>query len=456
MIKQPEYRCPFWKDPKTCTCASCDNKRKMQASSAAVEAATRKNFASGSKFASVKTVTEPVVPKETTKEKIERQRQERYEEAEKGWAKLQAEKQNQFLLGWTQNSQTRPIEQVWEELFTAETTNTQKRYIKQCNVHLNNPVRQGEIIIVPTTEPTTPKDKQALAELKEEATVASEELGKLSDEHVSMVSRHLELLDHYANQQPDAQEDDTNANTPDFYAHASTGVGMATAAVQQHLNNINGVLLEINDLYAGQVAMASRTGGINYGSFVSQRAELFKKLDGSFAALSKRSVQLPAYTQVKRNLKLSTKSVIHNADEILKSGFVKNLGKRIANVSIGVSATKGVGYIGLGLGAASGVNNIYEACKVDSTGNCGKTSSQEIGGFLAGTYLGGQAGAWAVGGVLLVLGTASAPVVAIASVGAFVVGGAVGGIAGSAVGKAIGEGAYFIYESTVEAAKDIF
>ncbi|WP_244230873.1 hypothetical protein [Vibrio ouci] len=419
----------------------------MQTSRAAIETATRKNYASGSKFTSVNTVTEPVAPKETTREKIERQRQERYEEAEKGWAKLQAEKQNQFLLGWTQNSQTRPIEQVWEELFTAETTNTQKRYIKQCNVHLNNPVKQGEIIIVPTNEPTTTKDKQALAELKEEATAASEELGKLSDEHVSMVSRHLELLDHYANQQPDIQEADTNANIPDLYAHASTGIGMATAAVQQHLNNINGVLLEINDLYAGQVAMASRTGGVNYGSFVSQRAELFKKLDGSFAALSKRTVQLPVYTQVKRNLKLSTKSVIHNADEILKSGFVKNLGKRIANVSIGVSATKGVGYIGIGLGAASGVNNIYDACNIDSEGNCGKTVAQEIGGFLGGLALGGKVATLAVGGVLLILGTASTPVVAVASIGAFAVGGAIGGIAGTNIGNVAGD---IIYEMVLD------
>ncbi|HBC3831636.1 TPA: hypothetical protein ACVU43_004896 [Vibrio parahaemolyticus] len=419
----------------------------MQASSAAVEAATRKNFASGSKFASVNTVTEPVAPKETTKEKIERQRQARYEETEKGWAKLQVEKQNQFLLGWTQNSQTRPIEQVWEELFTAETTNTQKRYIKQCNVHLNNPVKQGEIIIVPTTEPTSPKDKHALAELKEEATAASEELGRLSDEHVSMVSRHLELLDHYANETLSI----ANEGLPsDYYAYASLGVGMATAGVEQHLKNINGVLLEINDLYAGQVAMASRTGGMNYGEFTSQRAELFKKLDGSFAGLSKRTVQLPMYTQVKRNLKLSTKSVVHNADEILKSGFVKNLGKRIANVSIGISATKGLGYIGLGLGMASGISNIYEACNVDSSGNCGQTTSREIAGFIGGAYLGSQAATWAAGGMLLVLGTASAPVIAVASISAFVVGGVAGGVLGTTAGKETGDIAYSIYEWIVE------
>lgn len=447
MIKQQEYRCPIWKDSKTCTCASCDNHRKMQASSAALEAATRKNFASGSKFASVSTVPEPVEPKETTREKIERQRREKYEETERGWARLQAEKQNQFLLGWTQNSQTRPIEQVWEELFTAETTNTQKRYIKQCNVHLNNPVKQGEIIIVPTTEPTTPKDKQALAELKEETTAASEELGKLSDEHVSMVSRHLELLDHYANETLSTLA--SEGLPSDYYAYASLGVGMATAGVEQHLKNINGVLLEINDLYAGQVAMASRTGGVNYGEFISQRAELFKKLDGSFAGLSKGTVQLPMYTQVKRNLKLSTKSVIHNADEILKSGFVKNLGKRIANVSVGISAAKGVGYIGLGLGVASGVKNIYEACNVDSSGNCGQTTSKEVAGFIGGVGGGTLGASYATTGTLLILGIAgitSAPIVAVATIGAFVLGGALGGIAGTTGGKAAGDGAYFIYE----------
>ncbi|EKF9423227.1 hypothetical protein O1B89_003732, partial [Vibrio cholerae] len=197
-------------------------------------------------------------------------------------------------------------------------------------------------------------------------------------------------------------------------------------------------------------AMASRTGGINYGPFVAERAELFKKLDGSFAGLSKRSVKLPIYTQVKRNLKLSTKSVIHNADEILKTGFVKNLGKRIANVSIGITAAKGVGYVGLVLGAASGANNIYEACKVDSTGNCGQVSTREVAGFIGGTYLGSKLGALAVGTTLLVLGTASAPVVAIASVGAFVAGGAIGGIVGTTVGKEAGDIAYSVYEWIVE------
>ncbi len=48
-------------------------------------------------------------------------------------------------------------------------------------------------------------------------------------------------------------------------------------------------------------------------------------------------------------------------------------------------------------------------------------------------------------GVLLVLGivgVTSAPVLAIAAIGSFVVGGAIGGITGSVSGKAIGDFAY--------------
>ncbi|QXC56204.1 hypothetical protein KSS82_04670 [Vibrio mimicus] len=415
-------------------------RREWEKSSAALKAAEARNFAPlGSSVPSVQSLLKPEPIQETTREKVERQRKERLEQSEKDWAKLQDQQKNteEFMLGWTQNTLTQPQEQLWADLFTAETSEEQKQFIKQCNTHLNNPVREGEIIIVPTTKPTNEQEKKALADLQEDAQAASTELAKLTDELVATVNRHLELLDYYANQAFAKIKQDGLPS--DYYAYASLGVGMATAGVEQRLKNISDVLLEINDLYASQVAMASRTGGINYGPFVAERAELFKKLDGSFAGLSKRSVKLPIYTQVKRNLKLSTKSVIHHSDEILKTGFVKNLGKRIANVSIGITAAKGVGYVGLVLGAASGVNNIYEACKVDSTGNCGQTTSVEIGGFMGGLVVGGKLATWAVGGTLLLVGTASAPVVAVASIGAFIAGGTIGGIMGSTAGKFAGE-----------------
>ncbi|MBF4391330.1 hypothetical protein ERJ77_26855, partial [Vibrio anguillarum] len=62
----------------------------MEKSKAVLEAAKARNFApTGRLFASVYEVPEPVLTWETTREKIERQRRERYAEREKSWANIQ-------------------------------------------------------------------------------------------------------------------------------------------------------------------------------------------------------------------------------------------------------------------------------------------------------------------------------------------------------------------------------
>ncbi|CZF77900.1 hypothetical protein [Grimontia marina] len=353
-----------------------------------------------------------------------------------------------FDLGYCQIEETQPLEQFWGNLFSDETPTDIQELIKKYNEHLNNPARQGEIVVLPTAEPETEEEKSRLDALIEEAKAASKELGKLTDDAVATVNRHFELLDYYASETLKTVKEDGLPS--DVYAHASLGVGAVASGVGKHLQNINGILLEVNDLYVSQVAIASRTGGVNYGPFIAERAALLRKLDGSFSALSKRNVKVPAYVQVKKNLRLSTKSIIHNADEIIAKGIVPNLGKRMANISKGVSASRGLGYVGLALGAASGANNIYDACSVNSQGECGKVATREVFGFAGGWGGGALGSSVATGGVLLLLGVAgvtAAPVVAVAAVGAFVVGGAAGGIAGTAAGKTVGD---VLYEAVVD------
>lgn len=352
-----------------------------------------------------------------------------------------------FDLGYCQIEETQPLEQFWGDLFSDETPTDIQELIKKYNEHLNNPARQGEIVVLPTAEPETEEEKSRLDALIEEAKAASKELGKLTDDAVATVNRHFELLDYYASETLKTVKEDGLPS--DAYAHASLGVGAIAAGIGQHLDNINGILLEINSLYVSQVAMASRVGGINYGTFVAERGELFKKLDGSFAALSKRNVQVPAYVQVRKNLKLSTRSIIHNADEIIAKGVVPNLGKRMANVAMGMFASKGLGYASIALGAASGINNIYEACSIDTPDNCGRVVTRETFGFGAGILGGVIGGNLAMAGIALLIGITgitSAPVIAIATVGAVVGGGAFGGIAGSTAGKATGDTVYLAYE----------
>ncbi|WP_367989503.1 hypothetical protein AB2S62_19915 [Vibrio sp. NTOU-M3] len=449
--KSKLYRCPIGSsNPETCRCSSCFRTREWAESQAALKKAEGANFASGSSIPASSPLPERPTPKPTTKERLEQQRKANHAESERAFKQIEAEKkaeQETFHLAWMQSPVTQSQTDLWQSLFTLDTTEEQKQFVKQCNVHLNEPVREGEIVVVPTKQPETEEERAQLSELIEEAKIASQELEKLNDDEVATLNRHFDVLSYELDKR--IREDGL---PKDYYAQVATGVGATAALVEQNLKNIQGVVMEINALYTSQVAMASRTGGINYGTFTAERAELFKKLDGSFAMLSKRNVNLPVYTQVKRNLKLSKKSVVHNADEILKTGYVKGLGKRIANLSIGISASKGVGYIGLTVGAVSGVDSIYEACKVDGTGECGKTTAREVTGFL-GSWVGGVKGGaiGAAGATALVIGiSASAPILAIAAIGGAVFGGAVGGVVGSTTGKAFVDGVYLVYEWVTE------
>lgn len=466
------HRCPrMHPNPLVCPCPTCEMARRSAASKAALKRAIAKAYGAptGPIMPATQVIKEEVVPKETTREKIARQRRERYIQSEKDWQYIQAnqapyaahrekvlaerkaaQQKVSFELGWMQSPITQSQDDLWDSLFTSDTKQAQQQFIRHCNLHLNDPVCEGEIVLLPTTEPETDQQRELLNLWVEQAKIASTELGKLLDEEVATLNRHFELFSHQLDERIKS-----DGLPSDYYAQVSTGVGATAAIVEQNLKNIQNVLLEINDLYVSQVAMASRTGGVNYGAFVGERAELFKKLDGSFAMLSKRSVQLPVYTQIKRNLKLSTKSVIHNGDEILKAGLVKELGKRIGNIALGISASRGLGYVGLVVGAASGMSNIYEACKVDGTGDCGKVTTREVWGFIGGVVVGAQGGsigagiaAAAISGIALIIGvTASTPVLAVASISGAVAGSFAGGIAGGTAGKTMGD---FLYEATIE------
>ena len=85
------HRCPTWGKPETCRCPSCIHARKVMDSRQRLDAAMKRNFApTGRSFPSQPVTSEPERPKETPREKIERQREERFRESEKTWAYIQA------------------------------------------------------------------------------------------------------------------------------------------------------------------------------------------------------------------------------------------------------------------------------------------------------------------------------------------------------------------------------
>lgn len=355
----------------------------------------------------------------------------------------------EFALGFAIIDRAQPLDDYWQELFTDETSYADRVLIKKYNTHLNDPVRQGEIVVLPTSEPITSENQSELDNLLEDAGAVSSEVNKLSEEQVATANYFFELLDYYSSLF--AQQVKAGMAEPiGFYTHVSMGVSVSSAIVEQHLKNINNVLREINNLYVTNAKYITGIAGFDRRSFLTDRAALFKKLDQSFARLSQRTIKMSSHQQVKKALGLSTRSLIHNAKDIAHNGIIPNLGKRMANVMMGLSKAKFAGHVGVALGAIAGINEIYKACTIDDVGQCGKVATHEISSFL-GSWEGGIVGGkLAVGGMVLVLkvvGVTSVPVLAVAIITAFAVGGIFGSLGGGALGGAIGD---VIYEIAID------
>ena len=178
--------------------------------------------------------------------------------------------------------------------------------------------------------------------------------------------------------------------------------------------------------------------------FYTRRAMLFSQLDNSLSRLTFKSIDIPVSPKVKHTLKLSSKSILHNWDEIAATGAVPQLGDRINAVARVAKGAKRAGYIGIALDLGVSANEISKACFGLENDQCELVTYKEGGRFVgstaggyAGAKFGGSLAVGAAGTVALAVGvTLSWPVIAIVGIS----GAAVGAYGGSSLGGSIGEG----------------
>ncbi len=158
-------------------------------------------------------------------------------------------------------------------------------------------------------------------------------------------------------------------------------------------------------------------------------------LNKSLDKLTKKTLNIPIDQNLKKSLGInSTKSLIHNAGEILENGSVEALGKRIANTAKWLKYAEGAGRVAVPLGIASGVYNVATNCS--GLESCVRGSIKETGGVIGG-WLGGLAGAIVIG-----LTITSLPVIlVVVGVPALTM-----GILGSGLGKEKAEDLYELME----------
>ncbi|OCH09280.1 hypothetical protein [Aliivibrio fischeri] len=334
-----------------------------------------------------------------------------------------------FELGWMQCDKTQTQEELFSSLYTEETLDKHKNLIKKYNTHLNEPVRQGEMIILLTMEPVEQNDIDKLIAVKEECKVASEGLCKLTEEQLQVHQTYFEVIENKLIEY-------WNAGMPtDGFAYMGTAIGTVAPAMKKNLENVSSTLAKLDELY---LKMLSKK--LDRSSFTQQRQTLKEILDKQLDKLTQKTLNIPVNKSIKKTLGVnSTKSLIHNADEILKEGSVSELGKRIANTAKWVKHAESAGNVAVGLSVMSGVYNVTQNC--DGLESCTRNIAIETGGVVGG-WAGGTAGAAIAGGFIALIGVSSAPIVMV------IVGiGAAGfGILGAGAGKGMLEEAYEFFE----------
>ncbi|WP_157371943.1 MIX and LysM peptidoglycan-binding domain-containing protein [Vibrio sp. MEBiC08052] len=332
-----------------------------------------------------------------------------------------------FDLGFSMVEKRQSQASLWNDLLADETAPQVRSMLQQLNGHLNDPVRPGELVILASQEPQSDQAQQKLKVLQEEAKIASEAIGELSDEQAELNHRYFETLD------CKVCEAFEQGAPSDAFAWSSAATGTLAPAMQKHLENVATTLQKLDGLYIRFLGKH-----IGRDAFIQQRQALTGLLDSQLDKLTQKTLSLPVNTGLKEKLGIhSTKSLIHHADEILEGGRVPELGRHLANTSKWVKYAENAGKVSIGLSIASATYSVTQQCEAGGLSDCARATTVETGGVIGG-WAGGYAGAVISGAVVTALSLTSAPVILIV-VGSSAL---VGGILGAGQGKEWADNVY--------------
>ncbi|AUF96681.1 hypothetical protein CXQ80_12970 [Pseudomonas sp. 02C 26] len=221
---------------------------------------------------------------------------------------------------------------------------------------------------------------------------------------------------------------------------ASQSMGVGKDMLEQGLRQVRATLLEVDQLHKQQF---DKFGHLNSPEFFANRQKLLRQLDGQLkAAFLNKRLNLGPYERLRRDLKISTKSLVHHWSKAGGPGQIPGYATHLDEVAKAAKYVKYGGHIGTALGGASSYLKVEEVCRAGGTEECNLIRFKEAGSF-AGGIAGGTAGAAAGSKVaVLVCGFTGvlAPVCGLVMVGGGVL---LGGAIAEEGGEALGE---FIYE----------
>lgn len=233
---------------------------------------------------------------------------------------------------------------------------------------------------------------------------------------------------------------DLNSGEANFFnQHFST-----IAAVTNFMDKSLGVVADAGEKYFSEIEKKLKSIELAYqnqyraqGTLISQqffveRQRLFSELDGLLNKLSRLTLKMKPYNELKHALGLSSRSIVH---EWSTAGVasIRGYSTYIDNPSKAARFLKAGGWLAIGFAGANTTNEVYNACTAGREQSCSKVAVKKYSSFgasLAGGIYGGKYGAMAGAGVCVALGVATGGVGLLAC---SIVGAAAGGYVGGEI-----------------------
>lgn len=233
---------------------------------------------------------------------------------------------------------------------------------------------------------------------------------------------------------------DLNSGEANFFNQHFTTI----AAVTNFMDKSLGVVADAGEKYFSDIERKLKSIELAYqnqyrtqGTLISQqffveRQRLFSELDGLLNKLSRLTLKMKPYDELKHALGLSSRSIVH---EWSTAGVasIRGYSTYIDNASKAARFLKAGGWLAIGFAGANTTNEVYNACTVGREQSCAKVAVKKYSSFgasLAGGIYGGKYGAMAGAGVCVALGVATGGVGLLAC---SIVGAAAGGYVGGEI-----------------------
>ncbi len=122
-----------------------------------------------------------------------------------------------------------------------------------------------------------------------------------------------------------------------------------------------------------QQRMFSTYGHLKSPEFFASRQQLYRQLDAQLkSAFLNKQLNLGSYDSLRRDLGISTKSLVHHWSRAGAPGEIPGYATHLEQVSKTAKYLKYGGYVGIALGGGVSALTVQEVCRAEETGACKK------------------------------------------------------------------------------------